>query len=1058
MFNTYIHALNEQYAHGKAREHTYRTPFENLLKALAPQTLPIHEGKRTLVGTPDFRVLRDDIQIGVIECKDIGKNLDDENYKDQFEKYQNLGNLIITDYLQFRWVIEGEERDRVTIAEVHDGKIVPIADNFPALQTLYNGFLDARIAIVTSASDLAKKLAVSARGIRERINADLKSDHPSEELQGQMTAFREALLPDMTVDQFADMFAQTLVYGVFAARVRYAEEYPGADAATDFPRQSLAQIIPPTNPFLRKLFRHMNFDLGPNVTWLMNNVVDQLALTQIDEIMADFGKSTAQHDPVVHFYETFLGEYDAKLREQRGVYYTPEPVVSYIVRSVDHILKTQFSRPDGLADDNTLILDPATGTGTFLHTVVEHIHDQFTQHNMLGEWNAYVRDHLLPRIFGFELLMAPYTVAHMKLGLQLQRTGYQFDSDQRLGIYLTNTLEEGVRVGQMPMARFISDETNEAAAVKREKPIMVVLGNPPYNINSTNRSRTPSGEFTWIGKLLDDYYHIDGKPLGERNPKALQDDYVKFIRFAQWRIEQSGMGVLAFINNHGFIDNPTFRGMRQQLINSFSSIYVLDLHGSTKKREKTPEGDKDDNVFNIEPGVSINIFIKKQGVTSPAKIYHADVWGKRSEKYEYLLQNGIDTTKWNHVKSDKPFYLLLPQDRANWDNYKSYLSVKDVFLESSNGFKTHRDHFAVAFTESEMQKQLSNLIDTQLTDEEISYRYNVNSTKSWSLSQTRHRLREDDTWSKYVVNCLYRPLDPRYCLYGNYVMDRPRIDDLFHALYSNLCVAIGRQGQAVGGDEWNLITVGEDVADTNLFYRGGIQYFPIYLYPKPDQLMDTDDSGWELSDKGRRPNLSKPFVDDFSTKLGLSFVTEGQGDLSKTFGPEDVFYYAYAVFHSPTYRERYAEFLKIDFPRLPLTSDVTLFAALVKLGKELVDYHLLRHQSLQGRFGLSTIGFTAEKDDLKVENATKKTKLQRYHEKKQRVYINKTSYFTEVTQDDWDFYIGGYQVLDKWLKDRKDRTLTDDDIQHYKRIVIALRETRRLMTAIDESIGEFPIT
>ena len=403
-----------------------------------------------------------------------------------------------------------------------------------------------------------------------------------------MTAFQKTLLPGLDQAKFADMYAQTLAYGLFASRVNYSGD------PVNFNLRGAAEDIPRTNPFLRDLFYHSRFDLGSRLTWMVESLVEVLRHSDMDSILAHFGRRTQQTDPVLHFYETFLSAYNPTLRETRGVYYTPEPVVKYIVRSVDHILKTRFDRPRGLADKDTLILDPALGTGTFLYFVIEQIKERFE--GQRGLWKGYVEEHLLPRIFGFELLMAPYTVAHMNLSLQLKDAGYDFKEGERLGIYLTNSLEEGVKEKyESAFGGFIEEEANAAAEIKRDKPIMVVLGNPPYSGHSANK-----GE--WIGKLVRDYYFVDGKPLGERNPKWLQDDYVKFIRFGQWRIEQTGEGVLAFITNHGYLDNPTFRGMRQQLLQTFSEIYILNLHGNSLKGEVTPEGNADENVFDIRTG------------------------------------------------------------------------------------------------------------------------------------------------------------------------------------------------------------------------------------------------------------------------------------------------------------------------------------------------------------------------------------------------------------------------------------------------------------------------
>jgi predicted helicase len=392
----------------------------------------------------------------------------------------------------------------------------------------------------------------------------------------------------------------------------------------------------------------------------------------MEAVLKNFGKHSGKEDPVVHFYETFLKAYDPKVREMRGVYYTPEPVVSYIVRSIDHLLKTRFNKPQGLADDNTLILDPATGTATFLYMVINEIYQANTGKGQQGLWDNYVAEKLLPRIFGFELLMAPYAVAHLKLGLLLQETGYEFQSDQRLGIYLTNTLDEAIKHSETLFAKWISEEANAAAEIKKDKPIMVVLGNPPYSGHSANK-----GE--WARQLVERYKTVDGKPLGEKNSKWLQDDYVKFLAFGQWRIERTGQGILGFITNHSYLDNPTFRGMRQSLMNTFTDIYILNLHGNSKKKEVAPDGGKDENVFDIQQGVAICLLVKEPDKTEPARVHYADYWGLREGKYQALVEADISVTEWEELKPDSPYYFLIKRDETDLAEYMKGWKLTDVF-------------------------------------------------------------------------------------------------------------------------------------------------------------------------------------------------------------------------------------------------------------------------------------------------------------------------------------------------------------------------------------------
>ncbi len=567
----YLTGIQAENKTGVAGEHAYRPALKALLESADINLNAVNDPARTEIGMPDYVVLRQpgNIPIGIVEAKDIGNQLNRTENSQQIKRYQAFGNLILTNYLEFRWYVNGEKIETVRIARVKKGKITRISTAYGDLTDMLSRFVQQTTQSVNSAQELAERLARSAQFIAHFIEKDLKSDSPSASLRNQMAAFQKTLLPGLDIARFADMYAQTLAYGLFASRVNF----PGDPAK--FSLRGAAEDIPRTNPFLRDLFYHSRFDIGRRLTWMAESLVEILRHTDMDSILAHFGHRTQQTDPVVHFYETFLSAYNPSLREARGVYYTPEPVVKYIVRSVDHILKTRFDRPRGLADEKALILDPAAGTGTFLYFVIEQIKAAFA--GQQGLWKSYVEKHLLPRIFGFELLMAPYTVAHMNLSLQLKEAGYEFKEGERLGIYLTNSLEEAVEAPPLPFAEFIAEEANTAAEIKRDKPIMVVLGNPPYSGHSANK-----GE--WIGKLVRDYYFVDGEPIGERNPKWLQDDYVKFIRFGQWRIERNGEGVLALITNHGYLDNPTFRGMRQQLLQAFTDIYIVNLHGNTTKQ------------------------------------------------------------------------------------------------------------------------------------------------------------------------------------------------------------------------------------------------------------------------------------------------------------------------------------------------------------------------------------------------------------------------------------------------------------------------------------------
>lgn len=916
--------------------------------------------------------------------------------------------------------------------------------------------------VITESKQLATAMAEQARFMRDAILEGYRLEHPGGTWHALMTRVQIELIHDLDERSFADVIAQTITYGLFSA----AEQNP------NFTLADLVSAIPPTNPFLRDLLKVLvderNIDL---IELGIDRLMTLYREANVPEIAQQFMRRTASgsEDPVILFYERFLSEYDRVQRVERGVFYTPDPVVHYIVHSVDAILKEEFDITDGLAsaekhpngEHRVQILDPATGTGTFLAHIIDLVHDAKRRLNK-AEWNTYVAEDLLPRLNGFELMMAPYAIAHMKLGLKLEQTGYDFGSDQRLRVFLTNALsapielgeklesdakfEPGRYVGGDAGSDFLSKEANEASQVKKHRKIMVVVGNPPYSGHSANNS-------TYISDLLRgklpngaktaNYFEVDGKPLNERNPKWLNDDYVKFIRIGQQRIEDTGSGVLAFITNHGYLDNPTFRGMRQSLMETFDALYLLDLHGNSKKKETTPEGNKDENVFDIMQGVSIGLFVKG-GRTKG--VFKADLWGVRERKYQALMSHDPTRADFSTLDVREPFYLFTEQDRALRDEYQQYVRTTDFMAVSVLGFQTHRDSTAIAYDKDTLKHQVIDYLGKEP---------------------------EPNEWNEFINEVDYRPFDRRWGYLSTSVTDRPRRELLQHVVgRSNLCLNTMRQTKM---DRWQHALVSANPAPAvYVEIKDGSSVFPLYLYPDNRELFDT--SEWELSEKGRRPNLDKAFVADFAERLGLTFITDGRGDLVETFGPEDIFHYAYAVFHSPTYRSRYAEFLKIDFPRLPLTDNVVLFNQLVQFGADLVALHLLEDNYPAASWVLDSdesplletgVRFVEGKDGTQVG----KFGNNNYDEVHGRVYLDSkkrpdTSYFEGIDTDVWAFQIGGYQVLHKWLYDRRTtssqdgRTLTPEDITHYKRIVASLHHTMSIMEDIDKTIdshGGYPI-
>lgn len=1082
--STYIAAINKALKQGDSTEHTHRPALKDLVEAigvdLGLDITATNEPKQIACGAPDYAIKIKDLPLGHIEAKDVGIDLDKVLKTDQLKRYLvGLPSLILTDYLEFRWYVLGELRMTVRL----DPTTGEGAEEFRALLA---EFLKSKFKTLRSPEDLAKRMGGLAQLMRDAMRAAFKAEDKGGELHNQLKGFRQVLIDDLSEDDFADMYAQTICYGLFAARCNHKEGEP-------FTRYQAAHELPRTNPFLRKIFGHVaGPELDERVTWIVDDLAELLDRANIKAILKDFGKRTRQEDPVVHFYETFLGEYDQKMKEARGVYYTPEPVVNYIVKSVDQILKRDFKIDDGLADTTKVqvpttlsggrteahkvtILDPATGTGTFLREVIAQIRTHVENTGQTGSWSSYVSQHLLPRVFGFELLMAPYAVCHMKLGLQLADLGYDFKANERLRVYLTNSLQEAHELTGLPLfAQEIANEAKEAGEAKQDHPVMVVLGNPPYSGHSANKGKWMHNLMRGLDTITDtkteSYFEVDGARITDKGgQKWINNDYVKFIRFAQWRIEQTGFGVLAFITDHSYLDNPTFRGMRQSLMTTFDDIYILDLHGNSKKKETAPDGTADKNVFDITQGVNIGIFVKKKGTrkAKPATVRHAELWGTRDGvawaggkqvamggKYDWLYKHDVTTTKWKVIEPKSPFYHYFPINNDLREEYNSGWAVQEIFApygDPAPGMVTTHDQFAISLSSADAIAKVEKLLKTT-SETEARNLFRLCAQNQWQYNRAKTEL-SDGKWRKEVTPVLYRPFDKLWTVYNKNVAVHRRERASFHMVMGkNKAICIGKAGQVIGPGTWDILTCTTAPTDFNLFRRGGNCVFPIYLYPK-EEKEDLFDTGAEATDApgGRRPNLADEFISDLKGRLGLKWVADGLGDLKKTFGPEDVFHYMYAVFHSPTYRDRYGAFLKIDFPRLPLTSQVKLFRTLCKLGAELTGLHLMESK------GKLKTCYPVDGDHVMEKAVYMPPKAK----EPGRVWINDTQYFEGVPEDVWNFHVGGYQVCHKWLKDRKGRELSYDDQVHYQGIVAALSRTIVIMADIDKAIdahGGWPLT
>ena len=1050
----YIDELNKQYKTGIAREHSYRPALKDLLQSLLPKMVVTNEPAHFECGAPDYIIQRekDHLPVFFVEAKDVDDNdLDGRNkngHKEQFDRYkQALDYIIFTDYLDFHLYEHGEFVDSVRIAEVKGDKIVCITEAEDKFIGMIQHLATSAIQRITSAPRLAKLMAGKARllaNIIETAMNDETYNEANDNLQGQYRAFKDILIQELKKEDFADIYAQTIAYGMFAARLH-------DDTPEDFSREEAARLIPKTNPFLRKIFNDIaGNDLDERIAWVVDDLVTVFHATDLKKLMENYSKDKRHHDPMIHFYEDFLSEYNPKLRKSKGVWYTPQPVVGFIVRAVDEILQKEFGLADGLADYSMIerevaveqsrdkrttdgmkhekrkfhcvqILDPATGTGTFLAEVVNQIYDRYRDQQ--GIWQQYVEQHLLPRLNGFEILMASYAVAHIKLDMLLGETGYQHTSDKRLHVYLTNSLEESNNEPRTLFAQWLSREATEANVIKRDYPVMVMIGNPPYSGESQNKGK-------WIMSLMESYKKEPGgkSPLNERNPKWLNDDYVKFIRLAQDYIEKNGEGIIGFINPHGYLDNPTFRGMRWNLLKTFDKIYTIDLHGNSKKKETCPDGSKDENVFDIMQGVSINLFVKtgKKDKDELGKVYHKDLYGLRQQKYDFLDEANIVTVGYEEMTPQAPMYFFVPKDFGLEEEYKNGFKLDALFPLTLLGPNSHRDNFAVCYTKEDAWKHITDFKNKNLSDDVIRNIYDLKDNRDWILEDARKRVSESDE----PVKCLYRPFDYRYMLYSDFAFDylRPQLND--NLLKSNIALVATKQNRENCAVFLTSIPLGQHkIADP---YDGSYA-MPLYIYKE------------NMGKEERIANFNKDIYEKIAKSLNYlpcyddNILVDPTSDYNGVLYPQALFDYIYAVLHSSSYRERYKEFLKIDFPRIPYPTNWEKFRDLVEKGEELRQLHLM--EELPSKTG---VNFPVS-GSLQVDC---------YRWQDNRVYINADQYFEGVPESAWNFYIGGYQPAQKWLKDRKGITLSFEDVKHYQRIIYVLQHTERIMQEIDENNNE----
>ncbi|MDP2208570.1 MAG: type ISP restriction/modification enzyme [Bacteroidota bacterium] len=1140
MLKNYLENLQHTINKGNAREESFYKHLEKLLLDFAVANkiknvditiLP----KKTDAGNPDFRVWDGKNHItGYIEAKEPSvENLSYIEDTGQLQRYLNtFPNIILTNFYEFRLYRDGELIAKTSIGRSKIARklqTAPPVENENEFYDLLNLFFSFSLPKINSAKTLAVELAKRTRFLKDEVvSIELEEEEKTgrKTILGFYEAFKKYLIGTLTKEQFADLYSQTLTYGLFAARTR---------ANSDFNRELAFKFIPNTIGILKDVFRFISLGDPPkSLQIIIEDITEVLKVTDVKKILHDYYTEGKGKDPIIHFYETFLTAYDPSIREKRGVYYTPEPVVGYIVRSINQILKTHFDLYDGLANENVTLLDPAGGTLTFpaeaIKIAVEEYSSNYGEGGVDGQ---LLRGQILQNFYAFELMMAPYAIGHLKMGFLFEELGYPLKNDERFKLYLTNTLEtEDLEQISIPGLSSLSEESHLAAEVKKNQPVLVILGNPPYSGISSNIN-------DWTEKLLKEdldgalsYYKVDDKPLGEKK-LWLQDDYVKFLRFAQWKIHKAGFGIVGMITNHSYLDNPTFRGMRQSLMNTFNEIYILDLHGNSNKKEITPDlpaprsgsfwvyvlkckdesfyigqtdnirrrfdehlkgevswtksrlpikiihleelssreesvsresnlktgfgrkwlkreyeagrlmarqagGGKDENVFDIRQGVAIALFIKKKSIIvrgiiplkTPAKVFHSELFGLREVKYKWLSKYTLKAKLYNRLKPGSPWYFFIPRDTDKIKGYLEWDKINKIFPVNVTGIVTARDSFVIGVEKKEIENRIRQFRNLSISDEIIEKTFKLKDTRGWKLKEARFDLSKDNDWDTYWQKILYRPFDVRDIYYTPKMVDWGRPEYMDQMLKENISLCFMRQFS--GDMPYTHFLVSEHMVDNRTFFssKGIIQQAPLYLYPKliePKkkafmQLMIFEPEAPYKPHK--QPNISE----EIFAKLKKAYRKEPK--------PEDLFYYVYGIFYSNKYREKYAEFLKIDFPRVPFTKNYKLFKQIAQLGEELAGLHLMKSKILDR----ATIGYQGIGDN--------KIEFVKYNEEENRIYINAEKYFSGITPNLWNYHIGGYQVLSKFLKDRKGRRL--DDSKFYGKIVTAIAKTIELQKQIDK--------
>ena len=1027
----YLNELAHYFTDSTSSEMSYRAPLQNYLATIFPKAEGYaiqHDPKGVGGNKPDYIVRRGQVPLLYIEVKDPGKpgsDLDKIERSDQAARYFGYANLILSDYAEFRFYRNGvaySEPIKLATLNKTTKTISQHPEESVKLAATMREFIASQKEPIRSGKHLARIMGGKAQRIRDNVVAFLASETTEkEELSRMMKFIKENLIANFTPEDFADMYAQTLVYGLFAARYN-------DPTLEDFSRQEAQDLVPKSNPFLKHFFAHI---AGVSFPTRLQIIVDELcevfSHADVKTLMEEYfrqgaliGPDKESPDPVIHFYEDFLREYNPKKKMEMGVFYTPVPVVRFIVRGIDDLLKREFGIEKGLADSVKIpmtvmaldskgklvketkdvhrvqVLDVATGTGTFLNETISHIYNTFK--NNEGRWGAYVESDLLPRLHGFELMMASYTIAHLKLGMTLSKEGV-VDFKTRLGVYLTNTLDTPhdieLQSSLFGVVESIAEESKLASQVKKEYPVMVVMGNPPYSGISQNKHYIDNEVYK---------VEIGGKERLKEKKNWLDDDYVKFIRFAESMVEKNGEGIIGMITAHGYVDNPTFRGMRWHLRQTFDAIYVLDLHGNSNKKETAPDGTADVNVFDIKTGVSIIFGVKKRSKDEKRKplatVYQADLYGSRVKKFDALTKETIETIAWNELPDNVDTWKV---EGVGKNDYTKGFSIAELFPKNATGIVTMGDGFIIDEDKTVLAKRVQDFIDNPISETELRNKYNLGKNYAKWLISNKTVIKND---ASKIISVAYRPFDIRYTYFDNKLVWRTRTEVMKNFSKNNIGLTFNRTVKNPG---WQNILITNHIPEFHLTEtaNANLACAPLYLYSEDGEKI---------------ANLDRKIVKGIEGVVG-------------TTTPEDILDYVYAVLHSPAYRAKYGEFLKTDFPRVPYPSDKETFWQLIPLGTKLRELHLLNDSAVSHPITSFPMAGTNEVGKISYSGDC--------------VFINDTQYFAGVPKEVWEFYIGGYQPTQKYLKDRKGRTLSTPEFENYEKMIVSLHETTKIMQKID---------